>query len=113
MKELKDKNMKNKSLIIALLLMGIGLSAKDSLAIKVFQTYCWGCHHQTAQAFAPSFRFIANHRTRAQILAQILDSESSFKRLGYKINSMPSFSDLNTSELNAIVAYIQSYKDKK
>ncbi len=105
--------MRNKNLIIILFLIGVSLSAKESLAIKVFQTYCWGCHHQTAQAFAPSFESIANKRTRAQIVAQILSPKTSYKKLGYKINSMPSFSDLNTSQLNAIVAYIQSYKDKK
>ncbi len=105
--------MRSKNLIAILLIIGIGLSAKESLAIKVFQGYCWGCHHQTAQAFGPSFESIANKRTRTQIIAQILSPKTSYKKLGYKINSMPSFGDLNTSQLDAIVTYIQSFKDKK
>ena len=87
--------------------------AKDSLALQVFKGYCWGCHHQTAQAFGPSFKEIANKRKKDEIIAQITDPKDTYKLLGYKRNSMPSFNDLNTSQLNAIVSYILSFKDKK
>ncbi len=89
------------------------ISAKDTLAMQVFKGYCWGCHHQTAQAFGPSFRKIANSRKKDEIIAQITDPKDTYKLLGYKRNSMPSFNDLNASQLNAIVAYILSFKDKK
>ena len=87
--------------------------ANDKVAMEVFHTYCWGCHHQTAQAFGPSFKTIANKRSKAQIIAQITAPNEMYKKLGYKRNSMPSFSDLNASQINAIVAYILSFKDKK
>ncbi len=87
--------------------------AKDSVAMKVFHTYCWGCHHQTAQAFGPSFRKIANKRKRDEIIAQILSPKDMYKKLGYRRNSMPSFNDLNATQINAIVTYILSFKDKK
>jgi mono/diheme cytochrome c family protein len=81
--------------------------------VKLFKEYCWGCHHQTAEAFGPSFRTIANHRNRGEIIAQIADPEHTYRSLGYKRNSMPSFGDLNASELNALADYIMSFKDKK
>ncbi|NOR81066.1 MAG: c-type cytochrome [Methyloprofundus sp.] len=87
--------------------------AKDDLAIPVFKAYCWGCHHQTAQAFGPSFKEIANHRTKDEIIAQIVSPQSSYKILGYKRNSMPAFDDLNTTQLNLIANYILSFKDEK
>ena len=87
--------------------------AKDSLAMQVFKGYCWGCHHQTAQAFGPSFKEIANKRKKDEIIAQITDPKDMYKKLGYRRNSMPAFNDLNASQLDAIVAYILSFKDKK
>ncbi|SFV56992.1 cytochrome d1 heme region [hydrothermal vent metagenome] len=80
---------------------------------KLFKEYCWGCHHQTAEAFGPSFRTIANKRTRAEIMAQIADPQGTYKDLGYKRNSMPSFGDLSASELQALTDYIITFKDKK
>ncbi len=91
----------------------VQINAKDDLAVKVFKGYCWGCHHQTAQAFGPSFKKIANVRKKDEIIAQITDPKDTYKILGYKRNSMPAFDDLNASQLNAIVAYILSFKDKK
>ncbi len=88
-------------------------NGKDNLSMKVFKEYCWGCHHQTAKAFGPSFREIANKRRRDEIIAQILSPKEMSKKLGYKRNSMPSFNDLNASQIEAIVNYILTFKDKK
>ena len=87
--------------------------AKESIAMQVFHTYCWGCHHQSAQAFGPSFKEIANKRKKDEIIAQIVSPNNMYKKLGYKRNSMPSFDDLNATQINAIVSYILSFKDKK
>ena len=79
---------------------------------KVFETYCWGCHHQTAVAFGPPFSEIASKRTAEEIHAMITDPASVSKVLGYKRNAMPAFT-LNPQELKAITDYILSFKDKK
>ncbi len=89
------------------------LAAEPSAGEKLFKAYCWGCHHQTAEAFGPSFRSIANHRSREQIMAQIVDPESVSKTLGYRRNSMPAFNDLNATQIEALTDYILSFKDKK
>lgn len=78
------------------------------LGQDIFQEKCWGCHHQTQQAFGPSFKDIAKRRTEGEIMAQILNPENYYKVLGYKRNSMPKF-DLNTYELRAITSYIKSF----
>ncbi|MEA1953423.1 MAG: cytochrome c [Campylobacterota bacterium] len=80
---------------------------------KVFETYCWGCHHQTAVAFGPSFEDIASKRDENEIRAMITDPKSVSKVFGYKRNAMPSFSHLKAEELDAITAYILSFKAKK
>jgi len=79
---------------------------------KVFETYCWGCHHQTAVAFGPPFSEIASKRTAAEIQGMITDPAAVSKILGYKRNAMPAFT-LNPQELKAITAYILSFKDQK
>ena len=76
---------------------------------RVFETYCWGCHHQSAMAFGPSFGEIASKRSRAEIEAMIVDPDSISKILGYSRNAMPPFK-LTTKELNAITTYILSFK---
>jgi mono/diheme cytochrome c family protein len=76
---------------------------------KVFETYCWGCHHQTAVAFGPSFAEIASKRTADEIRAMITDPASVSKAFGYKRNAMPAFT-LNEEELKAITNYILSFK---
>jgi mono/diheme cytochrome c family protein len=76
---------------------------------KVFETYCWGCHHQTAEAFGPSFSQIASQRTKEEIQAMITDPASVSKILGYKRNAMPAFT-LTPQELKAITDYIMSFK---
>jgi len=76
---------------------------------KVFETYCWGCHHQTAVAFGPPFSEIASKRTAAEIEAMVTDPDSVSKLFGYKRNAMPAFR-LKPDELKAITSYILSYK---
>ncbi len=78
---------------------------------KVFETYCWGCHHQTAVAFGPPFSEIAEKRSVEEIQAMITDPASVSKVLGYKRNAMPPF-ELNSNELEAITSFILSYKPK-
>ncbi|RUM73052.1 MAG: cytochrome c [Sulfurovum sp.] len=76
---------------------------------KVFETYCWGCHHQTAEAFGPSFEEIASKRRAEEIQAMITDPVSVSKLFGYKRNAMPSFT-LSEENLTSITKYILSYK---
>ena len=84
-------------------------SASASNGKKVFETYCWGCHHQTAVAFGPHFEEIASKRSADEIRAMITDPKSVSKVFGYKRNAMPAFvlSDENLSE---ITQYILSFK---
>ena len=76
---------------------------------KVFETYCWGCHHQSAEAFGPSFQEIASKRNKEEIEAMISDPKSVSKAFGYKRNAMPAFK-LKEDELEAITNYILSFK---
>ncbi|ADV46862.1 c-type cytochrome [Nitratifractor salsuginis] len=80
---------------------------------RLFKEYCWGCHHQTAEAFGPSFHSIANKRSREEIMAQIVDPERVSKTLGYARNSMPAFNDLNATQIQALTDFIMLFKDKK
>jgi len=89
------------------------LYAKEPDGEKLFKEYCWGCHHQIAQAFGPSFKSIANKRNKGEIIAQIADPKGTYKSLGYKRNSMPAFDDLSAKELEALADYIYKFKDKK
>ena len=79
---------------------------------KVFETYCWGCHHQTAVAFGPPFEQIASKRKASEIRAMIADPAGVSKIFGYKRNAMPAFK-LKEDELEAITQYILSYKPKE
>ena len=76
---------------------------------KVFETYCWGCHHQTAVAFGPPFEQIASQRNADEIRAMITDPKSVSKTFGYKRNAMPAFT-LSEENLTSITRYILSYK---
>jgi len=96
--------------LLMIISLGSSLYAKDGK--KVFETYCWGCHHQTAVAFGPSFTEIASKRTVEEIRAMITDPKSVSKVFGYKRNAMPAFT-LNEEELKAITDYILSYKGLK
>jgi len=79
---------------------------------KVFQTYCWGCHHQTAMAFGPPFSQIAAKRTKEEIMTYIVSPKSMYKQFGYKRSVMTQL-HLSPEELDAISDYILSYKGKK
>ena len=81
-------------LIIKLLLSAtvVGtLTYADDLAEgkKVFETYCWGCHHQTAVAFGPSFSQMAAKRTKQEIEAYIIEPKAMYKAFGHKRTVMP------------------------
>ena len=91
-----------------LLLLTSSLFAKGS-GKEVFETYCWGCHHQTAVAFGPPFEEIASKRTSEEIQAMITDPEAVSKILGYKRNAMPKI-EIKQDELKAITSYILSFK---
>ena len=78
---------------------------------EVFREKCWGCHHQTATAFGPSFSTIASKRSREEIMGMISDPKSISKVFGYKRNAMPKF-NLNQYQLKAITDYILSFKGK-
>jgi len=78
---------------------------------KVFETYCWGCHHQTAMAFGPPFEEIASKRSSDEIRAMVIDPTNVSKTFGYKRNAMPPF-QLSEQNLTAITQYILSYKPK-
>jgi len=79
---------------------------------EVFRAYCWGCHHQTAQAFGPSFKQIAKTRTKDQMITHIMAPKSDYKQLGYKRSVMPSFGDtLSKKEIDLIIGFIESCKE--
>ena len=78
---------------------------------QVFETYCWGCHHQTAVAFGPPFTEIASKRSYEEIQAYIIDPASMYKAFGYKRTVMTKLK-LNTQEREAVAKYILSYKGK-
>lgn len=78
---------------------------------KVFETYCWGCHHQTAVAFGPPFAEIASKRKLAEVKAYIKEPKAMYQTFGYKRTVMTQL-DLNDAELEAITQYIFSYKGK-
>lgn len=89
------------------------VSASDS-GKKVFEKYCWGCHHQTSMAFGPSFEEIANKRSRGEIQGHIMSPQSTYEQLGHKRSVMPAFSDkLSQKELDLITDFIYSFKNKK
>jgi mono/diheme cytochrome c family protein len=78
---------------------------------KVFQTYCWGCHHQTAVAFGPPFNEIASKRSKEEIQAYIASPKSMYQAFGYTRSVMTQL-HLTAKELDLISDYILSYKGK-
>ena len=96
--------------LISFLILSLSLFAQIS-GKKVFETYCWGCHHQTSEAFGPPFEQIASKRTKEEIRAMIADPKAVSKIFGYKRNAMPAF-NLKEDELEAISNYILSFKPK-
>ena len=101
-----------KPLFLLPLLFSTILSAETLTGKKVFETYCWGCHHQTAVAFGPPFNEIAAKRTKQEIQAYIISPKSMYKAFGYRRTAMTQF-HLNDNELDLISDYILSFKGKK
>ena len=101
-----------KQLLFLSLLLTTILLAQESAGKKVFETYCWGCHHQTAMAFGPPFNEIASKRTKQEIQAYIISPKSMYKAFGYRRTAMTQF-HLNDHELDLISDYILSFKGKK
>ena len=98
---------------LAFLGLIIGLNTLSANSGKeVFETYCWGCHHQTAEAFGPSFEEISSKRTSQDIKAMVTDPKSVSKIFGYSRNAMPKIK-LTPNELDSITAYILSFKKTK
>ena len=87
--------------------------SRRSLAIQwgseVFLSRCWGCHHTTETAFAPSFREIAKKRHPSWIRAQMLDPALTAKHLGYKRSAMPKI-PLNSEEIEALISFLLDQK---
>ena len=100
-----------KKLFLILIIMLLSLHSANLNGKKVFEKYCWGCHHQTAVAFGPPFKEIANKRTSEEIMAMITDPKNVSKLFGYKRNAMPKI-PLTNDELKAITKYILSFKGK-
>ncbi len=107
-----EQGKKMKKILILLAFLATSLFSSDVDGKKVFETYCWGCHHQTAMAFGPPFTQIAAKRTKAEIEAYIISPESMYKAFGYKRTVMTQF-NLSDKERGLIADYILSYKGKK
>ena len=101
-----------KKALLLTLLYTTALLAQPSSGKEVFETYCWGCHHQTAVAFGPPFNEIASKRTKQEIQAYIISPKSMYKAFGYKRTVMTQFY-LKDQELDLISDYILSFKGKK
>ena len=97
--------------VVSIGLMLIVSQALVANGKKVFETYCWGCHHQTAVAFGPPFAEIASKRSAEEIRGMISNPKEVSKIFGYKRNAMPAFT-LKEDELKDITEYILSYKPK-
>jgi mono/diheme cytochrome c family protein len=102
--------MKRVGRVLLFLSMGCLLFGADGK--KVFEKYCWGCHHQSAVAFGPPFSEIASKRSAQEIMGMIANPNAVSKLFGYKRNAMPPFK-LSQEELKAITEYILSFKPKK
>ena len=100
----------NKIYMIIFMLV-FSLNADELDGKKVFETYCWGCHHQTAVAFGPPFTEIADKRTKEEIEAYIIEPKAMYKAFGYKRTVMTQLK-LNDKEIDALSQYILSYKGK-
>jgi len=98
--------------IIYILLISLSLFAQNNKGQEVFETYCWGCHHQTSMAFGPPFNEIASKRNKEEIIGYISSPKSLYKTFGYKRTVMSQLS-LTSKELNLISNYILSFKGKE
>ena len=100
-----------KKYIITVVLFASLLYSSELDGKKVFETYCWGCHHQTAMAFGPPFSEIASKRSYEEIQAYIINPQSMYKAFGYKRTAMTKLKTTQ-EEREAIAKYILSYKGK-
>jgi len=100
-----------KKIYFIILMLCVSIYADKLDGKKVFETYCWGCHHQTAVAFGPPFTEIADKRTKEEIQAYIIEPKAMYKAFGYKRTVMTQLK-LNDKEINALSDYILSYKGK-
>ncbi|MFA6761069.1 MAG: cytochrome c [Sulfuricurvum sp.] len=100
-----------KRYVTILLLFVLQLSAEYIDGKEVFEKYCWGCHHATSYAFGPPFKDIAKNRTADEIKAYIVAPEGLYEAFGYKRTAMTKL-DMTPEEIDAVTAYIQSFKGK-
>ncbi len=100
-----------KKTLLSLLALSSFIFADMPDGKKTFETYCWGCHHQTAVAFGPPFTEIANKRSLEEIEAYIIDPKAMYKAFGYKRTVMTEL-NLNDKERKAVARYVFSYKGK-
>jgi cytochrome c553 len=100
-----------KKIYLLICILFVSLNANELDGKKVFETYCWGCHHQTAVAFGPPFTEIASKRTKQEIQAYIIEPKAMYKQFGYKRTVMTQLK-LNNQEIEAISNYILTYKGK-
>jgi cytochrome c551/c552 len=108
---LKSERLNMKKHIVLALALSSLLYSQDLDGKRVFETYCWGCHHQTAEAFGPPFSEIASKRTHEEIEAYIIDPKAMYKSFGYKRTVMTELK-LNDKERKAITDYVLLYKGK-
>ncbi len=87
------------------------LQAQELDGKKVFETYCGGCHNQSAVAFGPPFTEIAAKRTLDEIKAYVIEPKAMYKAFGYKRTVMTQLK-LNDEELDLVANYVLSYKGK-
>ncbi len=81
------------------------------LGREVFMAKCWGCHHTTEEAFGPPFRWIAKHRSKEEIVSQIINPEQTAKLLGYKRNAMPKI-EVSNEEIETLLAFMEVSGDE-
>lgn len=93
------------------LALSSALFSKEVDGKAVFEKYCWGCHHQTSQAFGPPFKEIASKRTLDEIKAYIVAPEGMYEAFGYKRTVMTKL-ELSEDERDAVAKYVLSYKGK-
>jgi mono/diheme cytochrome c family protein len=85
------------------------LGVASLLGFEVFMRKCWGCHHTTRQAFGPPLRWIADHRSRDLIVAQILNPQGTYRLLGYARNSMPRIR-MSPQEVEAVLKFMEALR---
>ncbi len=80
------------------------------LGYEVFMERCWGCHHVDREAFGPPLSWIARHRSREEIISQLLNPGETSRLLGYGRNAMPRLR-LSREEMEALLSFLESLKE--